>query len=242
MDTEIKVAGSLEVRGKVVKLLGSPTATLKSDFAQALYNGTGLSKIDKIALVDTGGTERDSTTNLTCNIVGDSLQIQGTVNITANYTIAKLRLYAGTKLYFETAVLEQKSVTSGDTVVVTESITLNLTGTLANYSLVLDYIRNTFYNVLNGNATATALNVSTVRIYVYNVDTKTTTYYNQTPTKSISSNQVTWSTSLTLDYNFELSNIEIYAGTTRLYYWNLTGTPPSGSSGTAISYSETFTA
>jgi hypothetical protein len=242
MDSEIKLSGSLEVRGKVVKLSGSPTATLKSDFAQALYNGTGLSKIDKIALVDTGDTERDSTTNLTYNIVGNSLQIQGTINITANYTIAKLRLYAGTKLYFETAVSEQKSVTSGDTVVATESITLNLTGTLANYSLVLDYIRNTFYNVLSGNATTTALNVSTVRIYVYNINTQQTIYYNQTPTKSISSNQVTWSTSLTLDYDFELRNIEIYAGTTRLYYWNLTGTPPSGSAGTAISYSETFTA
>jgi len=223
------------------KLSSSPTDTFKIDYATALYNGTALGAINKLVLVDTAGTERDYTTSLTFNIVGDSLQVQGSVSITASYTIAKVRLYSGTKMYFDTAVSEQKSVASGDTVVATVSITYNASGTLTNYSFVMDYLRSTLYDVLRGAKTASALNVSTIRIYVYNVDTGQTTYYNQTPTKSATANQVTWSTSLTLDYDFELRNIEIYAGTTRLYYWNLTGTPPSGSAGTAISYSETFT-
>jgi len=235
----LKVSGSL---GGSVVLSGSPTTTFKNDFAQALYNGTGLSAINKLVLVDTGGTERDYTTSLTFNIVGDSLQVQGSISITASYTIAKVRLYSGTKLYFDTSVSEQKSVSSGDTVVATVSITYSLSGTLSNYSIVMDYLRSTLYDVLRGTKSASALNVSTIRIYVYNVNTRTTTYYNQTPTKSISGNVVTWSASLTVDYDFELRNIEIYAGTTRLYYWNLTGTAPSGSAGTAISYSETFTA
>jgi hypothetical protein len=238
----VKVGGSLEVKGGVVRLSGSPTDTLKTDYATALYNGTGLTAIDRLVLVDTGGTERDYTTSLTFNVVGGSLQVQGSISITASYTIAKVRAYSGTKLYLDTAVSEQKTVSSGDTVVATLSFTYDYSGSLSNYSLVKDYLTATLYDVLRGAKTASALNVSTIRIYVYNVDTGSTTYYNQTPTKSISGNQVTWSTSLTIDYNFELRNIEIYAGTTRLYYWNLTGTPPSGSAGTAISYSETFTA
>jgi hypothetical protein len=238
----VKVGGGLEVRREVVRLSGSPTDVLRSDYATALYSGTGLTAIDKLVLVDTAGTERDYTTSLTFNVVGGSLQIQGSISVTASYTIAKVRAYSGTKLYLDTAVTEQKSVSSGDTVVATLSFTYDYSGGLSNYSLVKDYLTATLYDVLRGAKAASALNVSTIRIYVYNTDTKTTTYYNQTPTKSISGNQVTWSTSLTIDYNFELRNIEIYAGTTRLYYWNLTGTPPTGSAGTAISYSETFTA
>jgi hypothetical protein len=238
----VKVGGSLEVKGEVVRLSGSPTGVLRTDYATALYSGTGLTAIDKLVLVDTAGTERDYTTSLTFNVVGGSLQIQGSISITASYTIAKVRAYSGTKMYLDTAVTEQKSVSSGDTVVATLSFTYDYSGSLSNYSLVKDYLTATLYDVLRGAKTASALNVSTIRIYVYNTDTRTTTYYNQTPTKSISGNQVTWSTSLTIDYNFELRNIEIYAGTTRLYYWNLTGTPPTGSAGTAISYSETFTA
>ena len=72
----LKVSGSL---GKSAVLSGSPTTTFKNDFAQALYNGTGLSAINKLVLVDTGGTEKDYTTSLTFNIVGDSLQVQGSI-------------------------------------------------------------------------------------------------------------------------------------------------------------------
>jgi len=239
---DIEVVGSLEVGESTVKLHGSPSSTLRNDFASALYNGTGLSAINRLVLVDTAGAERDYTTTLSFSIIGGSLQVQGSVSITASYTIASVRLYSGTKLYFDTPVAEQKTVSSGDTVVATVQISYNASGTLDQYSFVMDYLRSIFYDVLRGAVSASALNVSTIRIYVYNILTGTTTYYNQTPTKSISGNVVTWSTSLTLDYDFELRNIEIYAGTTRLYYWDLVGTPPSGSAGTAISYSETFTA
>jgi len=237
----IEVVGAISVGGSTTSLSGSPTSTLRENLARALYDGTGLTAIDRLVLVDTGGVERDYTTTLTFTIVGDSLQVQGSISITASYTIARVRLYSGTKLYFDTPV-EQKPVSSGDTVVATVSITYSLSGTLPNYSIVMDYLRLMFYDVLRGTRSASALNVTTIRIYVYNTDARTTTYYSQTPTKYITGNQVSWSTSLTLDYNFELRNIEIYAGTTRLYYWNLTGTAPTGSAGTSISYSETFTA
>lgn len=239
-----EVKGSLTVRGDTVELSGTPTTTVRLHFIRALYDGTQLSTINKLALVDTGGTERDYTTSLTYNVVGGALQIQGTITITASYTVARIRSYSGTNLYFDTTLSEAKSVSSGDTVSATVTITFSMTGSLSNYAFVADQVAARVYDVFRGTSMASALNISTVRIYLYNVNARTTTYYNLTPTKTLGGggSSVTFTVSTTPDFDWESRNVEIYAGATRLWYWNLTGTPTSGSAGTTLQYTETTSA
>ncbi len=231
----------VEVSGKTVSASGSPTSTFQNDVALAVYNGTGLSKLDKIVLVDSTGAEKDYSTSLTFSVSGNTLYVQSTISISASYSIAKVRVYSGTKLYFETALSTAVSVNAGDSVAVTWSLTVSMSGSLTGYTFYMDAFASTLFSVLNGSATASALNVSTIRIYVYDVVNRTETYYNQTPSKSISNNIVTMSTTLSVAYDFEVHNIEIYAGTTRLWYWVVGTTPPGGTAGSTISYSETDT-
>jgi hypothetical protein len=230
----------VEVSEKIISGSGSPTSTFKNDVALAVYNGTGLSKLDKIVLVDSAGAERDYSTSLTFSTSVDTITVNCTISITASYSIAKVRVYSGTKLYFETALSTAVSVNAGDTVAVTWSMTVNMSGTLSGYSFVIDAFRSKLINVLTGSETASALNVTSIRIWVYNVSTATETYYDQTPSKSISNNVVTMSTSLTLNYDFEVRDIEINAGSSRLWYWAVS-TPPKGTAGSTISYTETDT-
>ncbi|MEM4570123.1 MAG: hypothetical protein QXE66_02315 [Desulfurococcaceae archaeon] len=235
----VSVSAKAEV--DIVKSLsGSPTSTLRNHLLYALYNGTQLGSLTKMVLVDTAGSERDYTTTLNFT-VGDSLVVQGTITVTASYTIAKVRLYSGTNLYFDTPVSEQKAVSPGDTVTATVTITLSGSGSLTGYTYVLDQLRPYFYDVLRGARTASALDINKIRIYIRNVDTGQTLYYDQTPSESIDTTnlRLTMSVSITPDYTWETRNIEIYAGAARLWYWNLTGTPKGGSPGTTLSYSET---
>ena len=92
-----------------------------------------ISQITKIVLVDSGGSERDSTESLEyTDNTGASppeVVIHGVIDITANYTIASVRLYAGTKLYFETAW--SKAVEAGDKVDITVTIRMEVTGSLS---------------------------------------------------------------------------------------------------------------
>ncbi|MEM4846749.1 MAG: hypothetical protein QW794_03205 [Thermosphaera sp.] len=230
----------IKASADVVEHLGSPTSQLRTHILYALYNGTQLGTLTKIVLVDTGGAERDYTTTLQFS-TGATLTVQGTITATASYTIARVRLYSGANLYFDTPVSEQKAVSPGDTVTATVTITLSGSGSLTGYTYVLDQLRPYFYDVLRGARTASALNINKIRIYIRNVDTGQTLYYDQTPTETIDTTnlKLTISTSITLDFTWETRNIEIYAGTTRLWYWNLTGSPQGGSPGTTLTYTET---
>lgn len=241
---DVLVSGSINVNGEKTNLSGSPTTTHRQHIVRALHDGTQLATLTRMVLVDTGGSERDSTTSPSFSVTATSLVVSGTITATASYTIARIRLYAGTVLYFDTSVTEQKSVSSGDTVAASVSITLSGSGSFTGYSYVLDQLRPYYYDVLRGARSASALNITRIRIYIYNTTTRTTTYYDMTPTKSLSTDglSLTMSFSLTLDFDWEGRNVEVYAGTARLWYWNLTGTPPTGSAGSTISYTETVSA
>jgi len=57
LDLSLDVKGLIELNRESLLLHGSPTTTVRQHVIRALYDGTLLSKITKIALVDTGGTE-----------------------------------------------------------------------------------------------------------------------------------------------------------------------------------------
>jgi hypothetical protein len=126
----IRIKGELEVNGVPVGET-SPQDPLFDDIVNEVgSNTTYVSKIDKIVLVDNTGAEKDSTTSLTySNPTGNQAQIKGTISVTANYTVSSVRAYAGTKKYFETSW--SRTVSSGDAVDVTLTITINVSGTLS---------------------------------------------------------------------------------------------------------------
>jgi len=127
---------------------GSPTTQLKQDLVLSLGgDSTKPSIINKVVLVDTSNTEKDSATISTTdwtlsNITnGKRATCSKTISITASYTIAKIRLYADTLLYFEYTLGTQQNVTSGSqvTVAITIDVTLSIShtagGTLVSASV-----------------------------------------------------------------------------------------------------------
>ena len=117
---------------------GSPTTQLKQDLVSSLGgDSTKPSVINKVVLVDSGGVERDSATISTTdwslsNITnGKRATCSKTISITASYTVAKIRLYADTLLYFEYTLSTTQSVTSGSqvTVAITIDVTLSISHT-----------------------------------------------------------------------------------------------------------------
>jgi len=133
MELGVKITGELKVNGETVGF-SSPTTTLRADIVNEVgSNSTYISKIDKIVLVDSNGNERDYTTSLSYTdhtpLASPSVDISGTINITASYNVAYIRLYAGTKKYFEYGW--SRSVYSGDQVLVQVTITVSASGSLS---------------------------------------------------------------------------------------------------------------
>jgi len=133
VEVGVKITAIVEVNGERLPPR-SPTSMLRLDVLNEVgTNDLYVSKIDKIVLVDSAGAERDYTTSLTYTDQTTSsppqVVIEGTINITANYTVSAIRLYAGTKRYFETAW--SKSVASGDQVYVKVTIQVSGSGSLS---------------------------------------------------------------------------------------------------------------
>jgi hypothetical protein len=246
LDLNLNVSGELAVNSNttsttsITSLHGTPTTTVRQHVIRALFDGTQLSKITKIVLVDTGGTERDSTTSLSYSVSGNELTIACTISVTASYTIARVRSYADTYLYFDTTVSPQISVSSGDIVTVTLKITASISGTLtygtASYSMTMVDFGNLAVSVLAGTKSASDLKISGV-IFVCQ-----TASYNASPTKNISSDGLTvyFSASATIISADTLTAIEIWAPVKTLWKYSGLSIPlPAGSS---VSYSESVSA
>jgi len=136
---EVKIDSKCDVffESKHLSAHASPTTTLKTDLVLSFGGDTAKPLVvNKCVLVDTGGSERDSATvSSTAWTFTDGANYSEAVQtvevtITANYTIAKVRLYAGTTLYFEYTLPSTISVTSGSKVRVT--MTIRVTGTLSH--------------------------------------------------------------------------------------------------------------
>jgi hypothetical protein len=164
------VSGEIKLGGRSSQLKGSPTTTVRQHVIRALYDGTGLKKIDRIVLVDTAGNERDSTTSLQYNRYINKLTITCSITATASYTIAKVRAYAGADLYFETVPDQQPPVSAGYKVDVTLEIVVNMSGSVAYDSasrpLTPVYIHVLIASILGGERTASAINIVRVEFWV----------------------------------------------------------------------------
>jgi hypothetical protein len=239
-DLKLSVDGELKVNSNTVSLHGSPTTTVRQHVIRALYDGTQLSKVTKIVLVDTGGTERDSTTSLSYSVSGNELTIACSISATASYTIARVRSYAGTNLYFDTAVSPQVTVASGDVVTITLKITVSISGTLtygtASYSMTMVDFGNLAVSVLAGAKSASDLNISAV-VFVCQ-----TASYSVGATKTISTDglMLYFTASTTVLSADTLTAVEVWASTRTL--WRYAGLSIPLPAGSTVSYSEAVSA
>ena len=218
-----KVEGEIGVGKLKSSLHGSPTTTVRQHLISALANGTNLGQINKIVLVDSNGTERDNTTSLNYSINTGSnqatLTITGTINITASYTVARVRAYSGTNLYFDTSLSTTINVNNGDAASVTLTITISYSGTMTYGSItetgdatypthVLTY---RIAQVLSGGTTASNLKVSAVYFELFYAGTDVETSKTVSTTNTVSSDglSLTISCSWTADDNYEIFYIAV---------------------------------
>jgi len=125
----VKIKAEMKING--VRIHASPQPDLKSDICNEVgSNSTYIGAINKIVLVDSSGSERDSTTSLSVSYpASNQVQFTCSISITASYTVSYVRAYSGTKKYFETSWT--KGVSSGDAVNITLTVTINASGSLS---------------------------------------------------------------------------------------------------------------
>jgi hypothetical protein len=243
---DINVNGEVSVKSVKSALHGSPTTTLRQHLIRCLYDGTTLGAIDKIVLVDDTDTERDYTTTLGYSVSANQLTITASISITASYSIAKVRSYRGTTLYFETALASPIPVNNGDTVSVTLTITVNISGSLtygtSSFPLAMGVFGNRVARVLGGELDPSYLRVDNVQFVGTDAE-GVAQVITVTPTKSISTDglSMTMSASITPSFSFDISEIRIRtADLQNLWtYSNLTVYVPANST---LNYSETVSA
>jgi len=146
---KFNISEKVEINGKYIpKIGGSPTTQLRADITNEMLQGVKaipsggfqVGYIDTIVFVDTAGTERDSVTltdfpvypnTVTSNyeISGSQLKVKGQITATASYSVQKVRLKAGNKLYFEYTLSTTQPVSSGSVYNVVYTIQFSATDT-----------------------------------------------------------------------------------------------------------------
>jgi len=109
-----------------LKTHGSPTNILREHLMYSFAgDATKPLTLSRLVLVDTDGAERDYASidpaKWSMPVVGSRRQTV-IVLITSNYSVASIRLYAGTNIYFEHTLPEPYSVTAGSKLAVTVTI------------------------------------------------------------------------------------------------------------------------
>jgi len=129
----------------------SPTTTLKNDIVTALLtDSTVLTGINKLVVVDSAGTERDSvavsSTDFTA--ISGGYQVSKQFTATASYTATKVRAYSGTKLYFEGSLPSSVSVVSGVPYTLTFSYTVSLSVSITTSPSTVQSISYTIHDFI----------------------------------------------------------------------------------------------
>jgi hypothetical protein len=250
------VKGEVEARSIKSSLRGSPTTTVRQHVIHALAYGTGLSRIDRIVLVDSAGAERDSTTSLNYSISTGTnqatLTITCIISITANYTITRVRAYSGTNLYFDTSLATPITVNVGDSVSVTLTITITFSGTLTygNISIPGDATHPThtlthrIAQVLSGAVSASSIRISAIFLRLWEINLREERTITITPSISVAADglSLTISGSWTSDSDYEILYIAIrIADGSNAWGYNVNGAIglPAGS---RFTYTETVSA
>jgi len=227
---------SVKVSDKELRQHNTPTNTLLTHIADALFNGANLTAISRIVLVDSGGNEKDFTSSLTFN-VEDTLQVTATITASDSYTVTSIRTYGGANLYFESSV--NFTVSSGDQVQITITISLTLSGSLSGGSFYIINLRSFIFRVLANQLSRSQLNITHVVFNITNLNTNETFDYQTTVSKSKpASNRVSLSGSYAPAFDWALNNVRVRASGGELYGYT---TNISGYSNTTITYTDSIT-
>jgi hypothetical protein len=214
----------------------TPTTTLLTHLADALYSGTNLGTVSKIVLVDDSNNEQDYTTTLTFN-VGDTLTIQGTITASRDYNVVKVRTYKGNDLYFESSV--SFSVVTNDRIQITITVSISVSGTLSGGTFVLRNFKTYVFQVLAGQLAVSQLSINQVVLGITNLDANEQYNIPLSPTKSKpTATQVSLSVSYTPEYTWALGSVTVKCQAGELYYYVVSLT---GNRGTQITYNDTIT-
>jgi hypothetical protein len=232
----------LNISGNVgaTPIRGSPTVTLRQHIIRALYDGTLLSKITKIALVDSAGNERDYTTILSYSVSDNKLTITCNILATSSYTIAKVRSYAEAYIYFETSPASPVPVSEGTQVNVTLEITVSISGSLsygnATYPLTMVNLGSLVCNVLAGNAPPSKLNISSITLV------GTTGSYNVDVAKTLSQDGLSLTFTRTVDIITDNTITAIEVNGSPDVLWRYAGLSIDVKGGDKVTYTETTSA
>jgi len=172
----------------------SPSDQLRLAILQELAAGSNtaaINNITKLVLVDDANNERDSCTspNYTDNSGNSSdrnVVISCIITATASYTVARVRAYSGSVLYFDAALATSVSVTAGQNVNTSMTIRIavvaNASGATTGAGRNADTL---IINILKAFIAATRTSVNILQIAL--VDNAGTEQVVVTPTWSIDS-------------------------------------------------------
>jgi len=191
---ELKCNEKLEINGKYIpKSGGSATGPLKGDIVYEMGSTPPsfyVTPIDKMVFVDSNGTERDSV-SLTNNPVypnrtstnfdistTNQIVVKGQITASANYSVAKVRLYSKSNttnpvIYFEYTLSTTQPVSSGSVYNVVYTIQFSATDTSSgtNASAFLFDVDSLIKILAGVKASSTAstrtwVNVDGVTVYI----------------------------------------------------------------------------
>jgi len=220
----------------------SPTSDFLSDLANALYNGTGLSTAYGLITVDSNGSDRDSTFNISTTKVSGKLLVSGSVTASTNYTLSKVKLLASNgKTYFIASPSSGGgAVSQGTKINIYFYVTVTVSGSISYGSIggsavpydIADYV----YDVLMGTRSPSDLAFDGILFSfkdVNNVPISVTV----SPSKTKSGNNINFSASATPNANWSLQNIGVIKqGKTTLWMYSL-DQAITGSAGSTVSIS-----
>jgi hypothetical protein len=225
----------------VVLYGNSPTADFLSDLANALYAGSGLATAYGLITVDSNGSDRDSTFNISMTKVAGKLLVYGSVTASTNYTLSQVKLLASNgKTYFVASPSSGGgAVSQGTKINIYFYITVTVSGSISYGSIggsavpvnIADYV----YDVLMGTRSPSVLAFDGIFFDFRDIN-NTPMGVTVSPSKSRSGNTINFSASAVPNANWSLRNIGVLMGQTVLWMYSLDQSI-TGSAGSTVSIS-----
>ena len=219
----------------------SPTSDFLSDLANTLYAGSGLATAYGLITVDSNGTDRDSTFNISMTKTAGKLLVSGSVTASASYTLSKVKLLASNgKTYFVASPSSGGGIVSqGTKINIYFYITVSVSGSISYGSVggsavsvnIADYV----YDVLMGSRSPSDLAFDGVFFDFRDVN-NTPIGVTVSPSKTKSGNTINFSASATPNADWSLKNIGVVKGQTVLWMYSL-DQAVSGSAGSTVTIS-----
>jgi len=227
----------------VVLRSNSPTSDFLSDLANALFAGSGLATAYGLVTVDSSGTDRDSTFNISVTKVAGRLLVYGSVTASTSYTLSQVKLLASNgKTYFIASPTSGGGgVSQGTRINIFFYVSVAASGSISYGSIggivvpvnIGDYV----YDVLMGARPASDLAFDGIFFDFRDVN-NVPIGVNVPPSKSRIGNSINFSASAVPNANWSLRNIGVVKGQAALwmYSFNQAVTGSAGSTVTISAY------